>query len=157
MSTTRPDPIDHQDGDLDAEPRIYTVDAIRSGRGAVTHMVRDEQGKIVDCTQFKSLYRARDLCNALNRAWGDGFAKAIEDPGSHMGPSIATRDSLGALGIASTVPRPLTRLTPARLAECKKICACVPFIDGDGGVAETMAAMRDLIEWAEHQLREDKR
>ncbi len=36
-------------------------------------------------------------------------------------------------------------LSNERIAECRKICACIPFIDGDAGVPETMAAMRDLI------------
>lgn len=63
--------------------------------------------------------------------------------------SVCVRDTLGAPGIADTTPVPLTLLTADRIAECKKICACVPFIDGDAGVSETMAAMRDLIEFAE--------
>ena len=36
-------------------------------------------------------------------------------------------------------------LTEERLAEIKKIQACVPFTDGEAGVAETMQAMRELI------------
>lgn len=79
MSTTRPDPLDHQDGNLDAETCVYTTATLRSSRGSITYLVRDGHGKIVDGTQFKAAYRARDLCNALNRAWGDGYAQATDD------------------------------------------------------------------------------
>ncbi|MFN7022240.1 MAG: hypothetical protein ACK4WH_13060 [Phycisphaerales bacterium] len=41
-------------------------------------------------------------------------------------------------------------LSRKRLDECKKICACVPFIDNGHGVSETMDAMRELIQHAEH-------
>lgn len=40
-------------------------------------------------------------------------------------------------------------MTPQRLDECKKICACVPFIGPDAGVEETMRAMRELIQEVE--------
>ena len=36
-------------------------------------------------------------------------------------------------------------MTPERLAEIKKIQACIPFIDNGTGVAETMEAMREII------------
>ncbi len=37
-------------------------------------------------------------------------------------------------------------ISPERMAEIKKVCACVPFIDNGNGVPETMQAMRELIE-----------
>lgn len=40
---------------------------------------------------------------------------------------------------------PAFTLTPERLAEIKKICACVPFIDNGVGVQETQQAFHDLI------------
>lgn len=36
-------------------------------------------------------------------------------------------------------------LTPERLAECRKIMNCVPFVEPDAGAEETMKAMHDLI------------
>lgn len=36
-------------------------------------------------------------------------------------------------------------MTPERLTEIKKICACVPFIEYGAGVADTQQAFHDLI------------
>ena len=71
--STRPDPLTLQDGDLDAEKHPFVLDSIVSRRGVAMYVVRDENGKVVDATQFKSRGRARDLCEALNRAWAAGF------------------------------------------------------------------------------------
>jgi hypothetical protein len=48
------------------------------------------------------------------------------------------------------------RMTAERFEQIKNICACVPFIDGSGGggVAETQAAIRELL--AEVQAKHDK-
>lgn len=37
-------------------------------------------------------------------------------------------------------------ISEQRLAELKKICACIPFAESDAGLTETMDAMRELIE-----------
>lgn len=44
-------------------------------------------------------------------------------------------------------------MTPERIAECKKICACVPFVEPGAGVDETQRAMRELIAQVEEDAR----
>ena len=50
-------------------------------------------------------------------------------------------------------------MTPERIAECKKICACVPFVEPGAGVDETQRAMRELIAQVEEdaEMTLDKR
>jgi len=47
--------------------------------------------------------------------------------------------------MSETTTPPAWAVTPERLAEIKKICACVPFIDNGVGVQETQQAFHDLI------------
>lgn len=72
---------------IKAQTGPYTIDTLTSRRQAVTHLVRDGSGKIVDGTQFKGAWRARDLCNELNRAWGDGYASGRASTPAALSPT----------------------------------------------------------------------
>lgn len=41
-------------------------------------------------------------------------------------------------------------ITPERMTEIKRICACVPYIEAPHGVVETQTAIRQLIDEYEY-------